>query len=267
MNNTVIDSCAFTGHWPFRKMVGETVASNAARAEKAKITHMVVSNLNAIFYVDPMEGNYELLEEVKAYKGNVKLLPFAVINPTYIEWERDLRECADLGFSGIQLAPQYHGYAPSIPDARKLYALCGELGLAVKIDMGFENIRQRTRLDVHFDLTGDDIAPLLSASAKTVTIISTSPSYALGASTAIINSRDNIFVNIIYFDSFTNAQLENALKIYTSKRLCFGTQNPFRYIDVQYSKLFAGDGFGYDITDEMREDILYGNLQGKIKGC
>ena len=105
----VIDTCTYIGHWPFRKLSCNTLAQTAARAEKAKITHIVCTNLNAIFYIDPMEGNREFLEEIKAYKGSVTVLPFAVINPTYIEWERDLRECAELGFAGIQLAPQYHG--------------------------------------------------------------------------------------------------------------------------------------------------------------
>lgn len=260
----VIDTCTYTGHWPFRRLPCETLEQVADRAEKAKITHIVCTNLNAVFYIDAMEGNREFLEELKSYRGSVKVLPFAVINPTYIEWERDLRECADLGFAGIQLTPQYHGYAPNDWRAAEAYRIAGELGLAVKIDVGFENIRQRSPLDTYSDLSGNDIAVMLSESDKTTTIISTGYPTDMGAAlTDIVNRRSNVFFNLIYVDSFTARQLEDCRKVYTSKRLCFGSQAPFRYIEPQYVKLFRSNAFS---EDEL-EDILYKNLQGRMKGC
>ena len=74
----VIDTCTYIGHWPFRKLPCETLAETAARAEKAKITHIVCTNLNAIFYIDAMEGNRELLRQLRDYRGSVTVLPFAV---------------------------------------------------------------------------------------------------------------------------------------------------------------------------------------------
>ena len=259
----VIDTCTYTGHWPFRKLPCETLAETAALAEKEKITHIICTNLNAIFYIDAMEGNRELLEEYKAYDGGVTVLPFAVINPMYIEWERDLRECAELGFAGIQLAPQYHNYALSDACAAKAYRLAGELGLAVKIDVGFENIRQRSHLDTYTDVSDAELAALLSADDKPVTIVSTAFPNSMKASIAAANKRDNAFFNLIYPDSFTNLGLESCLELLSSKRLCFGTQSPFRYIAPQFVKLFCSDA----TNDEQREDILFKNLIGSIKGC
>ena len=259
----VIDTCTYTGHWPFRKLPCETLAETASCAEKQKITHMICTNLNAIFYIDAMEGNRELLEEYKAYSGSVTVLPFAVINPTYIEWERDLRECAELGFSGIQLAPQYHNYSLSDPRAAKAYRLAGELGLAVKVDIGFENIRQRSHLDTYTDVSDAELAALLSADDKPVTIVSMAIPNFMKAATEDANKRDNVFFNLIYPDSFTNRWLESCLESLSSKRLCFGTQSPFRYIEPQFVKLFCSDA----ASEEELEDILSKNLAGRIKGC
>lgn len=260
----VIDSCTYIGHWPFRKLPCETLAETAARAEKAKITHIVCTNLNAIFYIDAMEGNRELLEQLRDYRGGVKVLPFAVVNPTYIEWERDLRECAALGFAGIQLAPQYHGYSLSDRCAAEAYRLAGELGLAVKIDVGFENIRQRSALDTYTDVSGSELAALFAVSDKPTTIVSTAFPTALGeAAVAAANRRANVFFNLIYVDSFTGGTLEQCLALYSAKRLCFGTQTPFRYIEPQYVKLFCSDA----TDDGQRADILFGNLSHRIKGC
>ena len=260
----VIDSCTYIGHWPFRKLSCEKISQTADRAEKAKITHIVCTNLNSIFYIDPMEGNREFLEDLKGYYGKVAVLPFAVINPTYIEWERDLRECAALGFSGVQLTPQYHGYSLYDPRAAKAYQIAGELGLAVKIDIGFENLRQRSQMDTFTDVSGDELASLLSASDKPTTIVSTSFPTSLGDNVInAANQRDNVFFNLIYVDSFTGRQLEDCISKLTTKRLCFGTASPFRYIEPQYVKLFCS---GAADSDGL-ENILYKNLQGKIKGC
>lgn len=260
----VIDTCTYIGHWPFRKLPCETLAETAARAEKAKITHIVCTNLNAIFYIDAMEGNRELLEQVGAYRGGVKILPFAVINPTYIEWERDLRECVALGFVGVQFAPQYHSYSLADWRAAEAYRIAGELGLAVKIDVGFENIRQRSPLDTFTEVSGSELAALFAVSDKPTTIVSTAYPTLMGREVIdAADRRSNVFFNLIYTDSFTDGQLEDCLKQYTAKRLCFGTQTPFRYIEPQYVKLFCSEA----TDDEQREDILYRNLVQKIKGC
>lgn len=260
----VIDTCTYIGHWPFRKLPCETLAETAARAEKAKITHIVCTNLNAIFYIDAMEGNRELLRQLRDYRGSVTVLPFAVINPTYIEWERDLRECAALGFAGIQLAPQYHGYSLADGCAAAAYRIAGELGLAVKIDVGFENIRQRSPLDTFTEVSGGELAALFAVSDRPVTIVSTAYPTLMGNEVIeAANRRSNVFFNLIYTDSFTDGQLEDCLQKYTAARLCFGTQTPFRYIEPQYVKLFCSDA----VDDEQREDILYRNLVRQLRGC
>jgi len=260
----VIDTCTYIGHWPFRKLSCETLAQTAALAEKAKITHIVCTNLNAIFYIDAMEGNRELLGELRSYHGSVTVLPFAVINPTYIEWERDLRECAALGFAGIQFAPQYHGYSLCDWRAAEAYRLAGELGLAVKIDVGFENIRQRSPLDTYTDVSGTELAALFAVSDKPTTIVSTAYPTLMGNEViAAANRRTNVFFNLIYTDSFTDGQLEDCLNQYGADRLCFGTLSPLRYIEPQFVKLFCSDA----ANDGQRAQILFENLQHRIKGC
>jgi len=253
----VFDCCMYMGHWPFRKLKYETLADVCAQAQKADITHMLCANLNAIFYIDPMEGNRELIEACRAYEGEVKVYPLAVINPMYIEWQRDLQECAALGFAGIQLAPQYHGYKLTDPCARQLYKLAGDLGLIVKLDVGFENIRQRHRMDTLEELQGADIAALLGSDARPVTIISMAPPAYMGAAfQQAVCSRENVLISLTYMDSFINGQVEQYVENYGIGRICFGTQFPFRYIEPQYAKLFNPGIF----TEDELEAILHRNL-------
>ena len=262
----IIDTCTYIGHWPFRKFTSNTLAELTAKMEKRGISHIVCSNLNGIFYIDPMEGNREFIEELRNYKGNTVVIPFAVINPNYIEWERDIEECKEAGFKGIVLTPQYHGYSLKDDIAKKTYALCEKLKLAVKIDVGFENIRQRHPLDSFKDVTGSEIASLLSSGSKPLTIISStflSESGAMGLSDdcrLAALERDNVYFNMIYADSYMGLSLEDHIKKYGPEHLCFGTQAPFRYIEPQLIKMYTPDS----VDDKTRDAILYKNLADKL---
>ena len=138
----MIDTSAYVGHWPFRKVRGATLQEIAPIAAENGTTHMIVSSINAIFYKDTMEGNLELVEELKSYQGDITYIPFAVINPTYPEWEADMKKCiTELGFRGIELAPAYHHYSIANEGAAA-FQLAGEMGVPVRVQNEFENIRQ-----------------------------------------------------------------------------------------------------------------------------
>ena len=253
----VIDSSTYIGHWPFRKLAFETLPELAAHAQKKGITHIVCTNVNGVFYIDPMEGNRELIEALAQYDGEVTVLPFAVINPAYIEWERDMERCAQMGFRGVELAPLYHGYGLSSMPAARAYRKAGELGLAVKVQAEFENFRQRHRMDVSENVAGGELAALLAASGKTATIISATHPASLGeALIHAANARDNVFFDLILPDAYTQSGMQAALAAFGAQRLCFGTLSPFRYVEPQYVKLFGAKVTG----EEENKAILSGNL-------
>jgi len=254
----LIDTCTYIGHWPFRKMPFESLNELCENAKKQMITHIFCTNLNAVFYKDTMEGNYELLEELKAYKGDVVVYPFAVINPVYVCALEDVKKCAELGFKGIELTPQYHAYSLDSDEARAVYSLCGELGLIVKVAAGFENVRQRHIMDQTIEPSGKEIAAMADASSKTATVINAHFPAALGAELkAVFETRDNIYMDIMRTDSFVGKTLDGAIAYAGYDRLVFGSQSPFKYIEPQFVKLFSTKA----ATDEGKEKILYGNMK------
>lgn len=229
----IIDTSTYVGHWPFRKVSGATIPELAKNGEKNGITHMVVASINAVFYRDVMDGNMELLDELKAYKGSVEFIPFAVINPNYICWKEDTIKCIkELGFKGIELAPCYHGYSLADPCAAEIFKLAGELGVPVRIEAEFENVRQHHLLDVNKSSTPDEIAALLSASDKTTLIIGGYFPCGLGAKLqGIINSRKNVFVNMRRPDGIVWDGWKKETSFVDSKNLCFGSLAPLLYIE------------------------------------
>lgn len=103
----MIDVNAAIGHWPFRPLPS-TVETLLQQMQLSGIKKALISNLNSIFYKDPMDGNEELFK----YLLGPKLFPACVINPTFLGWEQDLLICVhDFGAKAVKLYPGYHHYA------------------------------------------------------------------------------------------------------------------------------------------------------------
>ena len=87
----LIDINANIGHWPFRQTVNNTCETLLDRMDQYGTDISVVSNLNGIFYKDTQASNEELYKEINAdQRFHDRFLPFAIINPIYGGWKRDL---------------------------------------------------------------------------------------------------------------------------------------------------------------------------------
>ena len=87
----IIDVNAYLGHFAFRRLRHNTAESLLKLMDARKIDRAVVSSASAITYRNPQAGNEEVDGEVKAHRD--RLIPFAVINPSYAGWEDDLKTC------------------------------------------------------------------------------------------------------------------------------------------------------------------------------
>ena len=75
----IIDVNAYIGHWPFRKIEYDTAEKLLRLMDNKGIDIACVSNLNSIFYRDVMEGNIELIKQIKTHTD--RFIPFGLINP------------------------------------------------------------------------------------------------------------------------------------------------------------------------------------------
>ena len=71
----------------------------------------------SILYRNAQAGNEELHAEVRQHRD--RLVPFAVINPMYADWEHDLAVCQEeFGWSGrtaLPALPSLHLARPRLP--------------------------------------------------------------------------------------------------------------------------------------------------------
>ena len=254
----LIDISSYIGHWPFRNLKYNTLQGLDELAQNNGITHMVVANLNGIFYKDANVANLELLEELKSYKGKTVFLPLAMVNPSYIQWEKDARQMIEAGFVGFEMAPLYHGYSlgPEVlPDsysachrAAEVFSLAEELDVPIRICAGFENFRGRSPLDKFENLKADDYYKVLSKN-KNVHVFVTSfhPGTAGEKLGELLKVRCNTYFDTTQFETFNTIHVKRVSEILMPEQICFGSLSPFNYIESNLLKITYTPEFDYDL--------------------
>ena len=252
----LIDINAYCGHWPFRNIGCNSLDKLAELASDNGITHMVVSNINGFFYKDANAANLELYTQLKAYSGEVRFLPLAIVNPTYPEWESDATKMLKLGFCGFELAPRYHGYslAPEMlydeymprHRAAEVLNLADQYDVPVRICASIENFRGRGRMDTAENIFNDEILALLSANRNAnVLITSFNPNIINADLSMLIKERKKTYFDITQVEGFMINNMKTAMEKVSVSNFCFGTGLPFQYAETNLVKLYFSKSFSY----------------------
>ena len=161
----LIDINANIGHWPFRQTVYNTCEALLERMDQSGTDISVVSNMNGIFYKDTQASNEELHSEISSDpRFHERFLPFAIINPIYGGWKRDLDICsADLGMMGIRLYPKYHDYELTDPACIELVNMARDRGLVVALTLRMDDSRSRSWMDIDREWKLEDVIPIIQA--------------------------------------------------------------------------------------------------------
>lgn len=134
------------GHWPFQQLPYESVSALEGRLKEYGICGALAVNTHGLFYRDVRNANIELAQWIA---GSSFFTGCASINPTYPQWEKDLRRCVEeFGFRAVRLTPLYHGYDPGCGAMDQAVAAAEELGIPVLIPQRIMDVRQRHHLDV-----------------------------------------------------------------------------------------------------------------------
>lgn len=134
------------GHWPFQQLQYETLPALERRLKEYGIGGALAVNTHGLFYRNVQNANLELAQWIA---GNPFFIGCASIDPTYPQWDKDLRCCVkELDFRAMRLTPLYHGYDPESGAMDEAIAAAGELDIPVLIPQRIMDIRQRHHLDV-----------------------------------------------------------------------------------------------------------------------
>ena len=156
----LIDVNAYLGHWPFRKLRHSTASALLRLMDKKGIDEAWVSSASAVLYKNPQTANEDLAKETRKHRD--RLVPFAVIDPAYADWEYDLDQSVEeLGCRGVRIYPDYHGYGLNDAASHELVTAATERDLLVSIPLRAVDARQRHWLIDIEDIGAAQVVPLI----------------------------------------------------------------------------------------------------------
>ena len=252
----LIDTHTYIGHWGFRPLAWRTAGGLLAAMDKHGIDQAWVSSASAILYRNAHAGNEELHAEAKRHGD--RLVPFAVINPTYADWEYDLKVCQEeFGCRGIRMYPPYHRYTLRDEQCRALVEAAIARNMVISVPHWVEDDRERSWL-----INQPGIVPVADMAA----LAQAHPAgrfvfhYGLGFAATPLGQRGAVQadygLDISRLPVFVKEELPALLAEVGPERLVFGSGMPLTSVDVPLYKLEV-----LDVPEAVKEQVRWQNAQ------
>ncbi|MBP7049521.1 MAG: amidohydrolase family protein [Phycisphaerae bacterium] len=233
----IVDANAYLGHFAFRRLRHNTAASLLALMDAKGIDKAVVSSAAAITYRNAQAGNEEVATEVAGHRD--RLIPFAVVNPSYAGWRDDLKAChEEIGVAGLRLYPKWHNYDLAGPCCRELVNAATERGMVVSLPIRAEDNRQRSWLLDIPDVPLDEIVQLVKTCPKARFVLLNGVGYTsspLGQKNSGLPS--NYAIELSRLSAVLGNEIGQLIANLGVERLMFGSGVPFNYPDPALLKL------------------------------
>jgi len=232
-----VDHAALVGPYPFRRLPDPTPPALLAGMDRLGVRAAWVGHVPSAWYRDAAAGNEELYALLAPHRA--RLFPVPAVNPTWPDWERELRRAVDERCPAVRTYPSHYGFASHGPAMAALTAACAEAGLTLVLTIRFEDPRQRSRLDVAPDLIGADVrAAVRSDDAARLLVV--------GADRAVVEEvhwgstpaeAARVSWDISGIWGAPEDHLDHLLRTVGAERFVFGTHFPFRLPESAAAKL------------------------------
>jgi len=243
----VFDINAKLGHWPYRPVRGLDALLHAM--DEQGVAHAAVSSLSAVHFLNPQDGNDELVKLIATHRD--RLVPFAVIRPNFADWMSDLRICLDAhGMKGVVLYPNYHEFELTDPALAALMATAEELRFPVCVQAGLEDPRRQYRHYKTADTPPTAIGDFARAYPKVAVI-------AFGLKSGQPQLAGEPLPENFYFDTSNYeflGDLEFAVEHFGADRVLFGSNYPLFNPRANVDKVRCAP-----LEDADRQAIAAGN--------
>ena len=245
----MFDVNARIGHWPYRPV--PALADYVKTMDAYGIERAVVASVNAVYYLNPQDGNCEVAAAIAPY--DERFVPFAVIRPNFTGWREDLEVClGEFGMRGVQLHPNYHHFGLDEPELAHLMSRAAEQGFPVCVQCGLEDPRRQYDREKVLEVPAAAIGEF-ARTYPDVTVI------ALGLKFGQPQQAGDPLPDNFFFDTSNYEQmgdLETALELFPVEKVLFGTNAPLFNTLANVDKLRCAN-----ITEAQREAIGKGNLE------
>jgi len=249
-----IDTNVSLSHWAVRRSWVETPALLVGKLRGHGITSAWVGSFEGVLHSD-IAGANERLATACARDGAGVLQPFGTINPTFPDWEDDLRRCHEVHrMRGLRLYPNYHGYTLDDARFRHLVELAARRGLLVQIALGIEDERSQNPGLTAAPVAAAPLADLLGGIRGARVMLLNAGSRVLGPVNPLLK---RLVAAGVAFEIATLegvAGIEVLLRANPAARLCFGSHTPYFYFESALLKLTESE-----LTPAQRQALRSGH--------
>ena len=267
----LVDINAYIGHWPYRRLRGNTLKSMLERMDKFGVDKAVVANINGIFYKDTHSANEELHSEMESNKAFIeRFIPFATMNPVLPWWEHSLQVSnEEFGMRGIRLYPLYHEYDINDPRCIELVKAARDRQMPISIPLRMIDFRQRSWLDIGEELDLNHVASLVKEVPDAQYIILDTRQIngrkITKESLEILKKADILFDTVrssgVPIKGYSGESLNEFIQTYGSEKLAFGTETPF----IDYCSPFIRMAVFEEANEEVKKKIWSGNARRMLR--
>lgn len=243
----MIDFNVKLGHWPYRPVKGLDAILSAMDANG--VERAVISSLDAVFYLNPQDGNDALFDAVRRHRG--RFTPFAVLKPQFSGWQDDLARCLDdYGMAGFVLYPNYHRFCLDDPKLAPLLDAAAQRRFPVCVQAGLEDPRRQYDREIVPDVPAADIGAFAQRYPEVAVV-------ALGLKQGQPAAAGDPLPHNFYFDTSNYEKmgdLEDAVATYGAHKILLGSNMPLFNGLANIEKLRRAD-----LTETGRQAIAREN--------
>jgi len=250
----IVDINVLLGRWPFMPLKYEDAEGIITLMDRAGIDKAVVTSLNSVFYYDYEVGNREVGEACRQHPD--RFIPFAVINPNFLNWKDHLQECVDkYEVKGIKLHADYHKFSLLAEETSRVMEETRKLKLPVYIQTSLLDMRHHPGYCFVLEVPILEVAQAVERYSKNTFIIGGGKHFSNVVQQLLkyAPESENFYVATDGLGGPFDG-VGGLVKQIGSSRLLFGTRTPILYAEAL--KLMIEQS---KISLEDKEKILGGN--------
>ena len=255
----LIDTNVYLSHWAVRHSWAQTPGKVLEKLRHHGVTSAWVGSFDGVLHTD-IAGVNARLAEACAQQGSGVLRAFGTINPTFPDWEEDLRRCHEVHrMPGVRLFPNYHGYLLDDPRFVKLVELATRRSMLVQIALSIEDDRSQNPVLAAAPVQPAPLVEVMQKIPKARVMLLNSGSRVLSGNNPLLNRLTAAGVHFEIATLETVAGIESVLQRAPEVRLSFGSHAPYFYMEAALLKLQESA-----LTTVQLAAITHGNAQAAL---
>lgn len=233
----LIDTNVTLNSWPVRESWAPTPAALVQRLQRHGVSSAWTGTFEGVLHTDMAGANNRLAEACRR-EGAGMLEPIGSINPTFPDWEDDVRRCHELHrMRGLRLFPNYQGYMLNDERFIRLLKIATERRLFVQIALSIEDDRSQNPALTALPVQAGPLVEVLPQVPGARLMLLNGGSRVLGANTDLLQrlSAAGVLFDLATLEGV--AGIEALLRRAPGIRVAFGSHSPYFYFEAALLKL------------------------------